>query len=214
MAILSMECPHCRTPQSPLTSVGAFQIGERRLFMFFVCPVCEKPISAKLFMARAVLGAHSGQELMSWSKTTTSAGWDLEDFWPTQTDSAAPPDAPPQIARNFVQAEEAAARTHREAAGMAYRRVLELTLKDKAPDLKGTLEKRIDKLADGGRLTPDIKDWAHNIRDLGNEATHDEDEPTEDDIADMAAFTRVVLEYLYTMPAKVARRASSTTPAP
>lgn len=106
-----------------------------------------------------------------------------------------------------MQAEEAAARTHREAAGMAYRRVLELTMKDKAPELKGTLEKRIDKLAEQGKVTPDIKDWAHSIRTLGNEAAHDEDEPTEEDVADLAAFTRVVLEYLYSMPAKVARRA-------
>lgn len=90
---------------------------------------------------------------------------------------------------------------------MAYRRALELTMKDKGPALKGTLEKRIDALATEGKLTADIAEWAHSIRTLGNEATHDEEEPTDEDVADLAAFTRVVLEYLYTMPAKVARRA-------
>lgn len=117
-------------------------------------------------------------------------------------------DTPDNVARNFIQAEEAAKRNHREAAGMAYRRTLELTLKDKAPHLNGTLEKRINTLAADGKLTQDIADWAHSIRTLGNEATHDEDEPTDENVADLAAFTRVVLEYLYTMPAKVGRRAA------
>jgi hypothetical protein len=93
-------------------------------------------------------------------------------------------------------------------AGMAYRRVLELAVQDKGPELKGTLEKRINKLAAENVLTPAIAEWAHSIRDLGNEAAHDDAVPSEEDIVDLAAFTRVVLEYLYTMPAKVARRAN------
>jgi hypothetical protein len=92
---------------------------------------------------------------------------------------------------------------------MAYRRTLELALKDIAPQLKGTLEKRIDTLAKDSKLTPDMATWAHSVRELGNEATHDEPEPTDEDVADLGAFTRVVLEYLYTMPAKVLRRATA-----
>ena len=96
---------------------------------------------------------------------------------------------------------------------MTFRRVLELTMKDKGPELKGTLEKRINKLAEEGKLTPDIAEWAHSIRVLGNEAAHDDEEPTPEDVTDLAAFTRVTLEYLYTMPAKVGRRAKTDAPA-
>jgi hypothetical protein len=93
---------------------------------------------------------------------------------------------------------------------MAFRRALELALKDKAPELKGTLQKRIDALAKETKLTPDLATWAHSVRELGNEAAHDEPEPTDEDVADLGAFTRVVLEYLYTMPAKVQRRAAGS----
>ena len=91
---------------------------------------------------------------------------------------------------------------------MAYRRSLELALKDIDAELKGTLEKRIDKLAEKGRLTVDLAEWAHSVRELGNEATHDTPEPPKEDVDDLAAFTRIVLEYLYTMPAKVRARAA------
>lgn len=90
---------------------------------------------------------------------------------------------------------------------MQYRRCLELAMKDKAPTESGTLAKRIDKLAEAGGLTSDVATWAHSIREMGNEAAHDEHEPNPDDIEDLAAFTKVVLEYLYTMPEKVRRRA-------
>jgi len=214
MAVLSMTCPHCRSPRSPLMSVAGHALSEGKATLFLMCPVCDKPVSAKMNRTKAVMGTSSIDEVVRWPRGLDQTGWEVVEYWPTRQDSAAPSDVPERIASNFIQAEEAASRSHREAAGMAYRRVLELTLKDKAATLKGTLEKRIDRLADEGRLTLDIKDWAHNIRDLGNEATHDEDEPTDDDIADMAAFTRVVLEYLYSMPAKVARRANLEAAAP
>ncbi len=95
---------------------------------------------------------------------------------------------------------------------MAYRRALELTIKDRGPEFKGTLQKRIDALAAAGKLTPDLAKWAHSVRELGNEAAHDEPEPSEADIDDLGAFTRVVLEYLYTMPAKVKKRAPAVVP--
>lgn len=213
MAIFSIECPHCFTPRSPLSSVAFTRDprSENRCFGLFLCPVCDKAVAAWFKHFKKVHGA-AWSELHKWSRSTEEGGWQPIAIWPTPEKSTAPDDVPVQIARNFVQAKDAEARTHWEAAGMAYRRVLELTMKDKGPTLKGSLKDRIDKLADAGKLTPDIKDWAHSIRDLGNDATHEETEPSPDDIADLAAFTRVTLEYLYTMPAKVARR--SEPPAP
>lgn len=181
---------------------------------FFLCPVCDKPVGGWLHRVQGVMGASSWAELHNWSQTIEKGGWTITNIWPKEQETNAPANVPPAIARNFIQAEEAAVRGHRESAGMTYRRVLELTLKDKDPDQKGTLEKRIDKLAEDNRLTPEIASWAHSIRDLGNESAHDVDEPSEDDIKDLAAFTRVVLEYLYTMPAKVMQRAGGQIPVP
>lgn len=210
MAFLQITCPHCQTPKSPLKAV-AFESrsSEKGANGLFVCPLCENPVCALVEKSGEKSGGarvRASHELTGWPHEIQQAGWTAIQVWPVPKDSSAPSDTPKNVARNFVQAEEAAAKSHNETAGMAYRRSLELALKDIAPALSGMLKKRIDALSKAGTLTPDIAEWAHSVRELGNEATHDEEVPTDEDIADLAAITRVILEYLYTMPAKVARR--------
>lgn len=67
------------------------------------------------------------------------ASWTVIHLWRFGnhgTSGRANPDRP-----QFVQAEEGAGRRHMEPAGMTYRWLLELTLKNNVPELKGTLEK-------------------------------------------------------------------------
>jgi hypothetical protein len=214
MAILSIKCPHCDTPKSPLQAVIFVQRKQQASLATaaFICPICDKPVGAWISQTRHVSNAMIVAELHNWPKTLDDGGWEASEIWPHAEASTAPSDVPDLIARNFIQAEEAAKREHRETAGMGYRRTLELALKDKSPNTNGMLAARIKTLASAGTLTPDIATWANSIRDLGNEAAHDFDEPSKEDIADLAAFTRVVLEYLYTMPAKVVRRAIPIVP--
>ena len=172
---------------------------------FWSCPACRYPIGARI--KRSLDKQQTSiDKLYTWPRTLREAGYLVDKTWPVSERLGAPAAVPASVARSFTQAEEARIRDHREAAGMAYRRSLELSLKDIAPSLKGTLERRIDKLALDHRLTPDLATWAHSVRELGNEAAHEDAEPTKEDTEDLAAFTRVVLEYLYTMPAKVLAR--------
>lgn len=136
----------------------------------------------------------------------------MEKMWPEKRNTEAPSNVPLPIARNFIQAEHAATAGHRESAGMTYRRVLELTIKDRFPTGKGSLARRIHDYAAAGGLTDAMKEWADTVREIGNETAHDTTEPSEEDIQDLAAFTRVMLEYLYTMPAKVAARTPTPPP--
>lgn len=205
MALLITKCPHCESDAVSMASVAVVAQSNVHTTGLFVCPICARPVGA--WLANKGQGIEA-RTLNSYPGTFESAQWGVRELWPAVIAKSAPDDVPPAVSRNFIQAEEAASRAHLEAAGMAYRRTLELALKIIAPELKGTLEKRIDKLTDDGRLTGDVGSWAHSIRDLGNEATHEPDEPTLDDVKELAAFTRVVLEYLFTMPAKVQRRAS------
>ena len=217
MAIWIGDCPHCGATKMTFTTCTVDALGDYYGNAFFSCPGCRWPVAVTFgkLPAGRVAGAAplapkvSARDLHgSWKQTIEAAGYVIVRISPPPVQSAAPDAVPQAIARNFIQAEEARKRMHREAAGMAYRRVLELALKDLAPEQKGTLEKRIEKLAEAGRLTPDLATWAHSVRQLGNEAAHDEPEPSEEDIDDLGGFTRVVLEYLYTMPAKVRRRAT------
>ena len=89
---------------------------------------------------------------------------------------------------------------------MMSRKVLEASVKVLNPDSKGVLYKRIEKLYELGKITDDLKKWAHIIRDDGNEATH-EDEPTTVGFAtELFAFSELFLMYTFTMPGMVEER--------
>ncbi len=85
-----------------------------------------------------------------------------------------------------------------------FRRALELCLKSFSPEIEAwKLQKRIDKLAENGLITADLRTWAHKIRLEGNEAVHEDEEPTREAATELQLFTEMVMTYLYTLPAKV-----------
>lgn len=85
------------------------------------------------------------------------------------------------------------------------RRALELTTKNLAPELAGkTLAARINALADAGKLTADLKEWAHSLRFLGNDAVHEEEGISEEEAIQGHELTRFILTYVYTLPTQVA----------
>lgn len=207
MALLVMNCPHCASTKAAMVlhSFDTWATNSDLINAFYSCPVCEKPVTSLLRRSHRA-GGKSPADLNSWPGTVQDGGYSIRLTWPEPKMPAAPKDVPEHIARNFIQAEHARQRDHREAAGMVYRRTLEIALKDIDPEGKGMLKARIDSLTKSGKLNEEMSKWAHSVRDLGNEASHDEPEPSKEDINDLAAFVTITLEYLYTMPAKVARR--------
>ncbi|ABO60854.1 hypothetical protein AQ808_03620 [Burkholderia pseudomallei] len=88
-----------------------------------------------------------------------------------------------------------------------FRRCLEIALKKFSPDIEAwKLEKRIDRLADAGKITQDLKIWAHRVRLDGNDALHEEEEFTRESATELMEFTRLLLTYLYTLPEKIRLR--------
>ena len=88
----------------------------------------------------------------------------------------------------------------RPSAGNAYRQALEAALKAVDPALGGTLYSRIEKLTARGDLTKSMCEFAHQIRNLGNEASHDTQFVAYDEIEALALFTRMLLMYMFTLP--------------
>lgn len=93
-----------------------------------------------------------------------------------------------------------------DSAGAMFRKTLEVALKGKDPDTSGMLAKRIKSLAEKGILTADLAIWANEIKELGNPAVHDEDEPHPEDVQKLAGLTEMVLRYIYTLPGMVAAK--------
>jgi hypothetical protein len=70
-----------------------------------------------------------------------------------------------------------------------------------------SLKAQIDDLSDKGILPPIMKDWAHEVRELGNESAH----PTPgaqgaspNDARDVVEFLNFLLRLTYTLPNEIA----------
>ena len=111
-----------------------------------------------------------------------------------------PPDHLPDNVRSFFEQGINNLSQSWDAAGAMFRKTLDVTLKHKFSEIKGTLKKRIDEAANQRDLTPELAEWAHQIRLDGNEASHGEEPFSQEDAQRLATFTELVLRYLYTLP--------------
>jgi hypothetical protein len=134
----------------------------------------------------------------------------LESIPPPPRDDQAPAHTPPNVASAYEQAARALRREDCDVAGMGFRRALDISTKhliraieSAAPVLGSNLNRRIEWLHAKGRLTDEIKDWAHIIRDEGNDAAHEETSYTPGEAAQLHYFTEVFLAYTFTMPETV-----------
>jgi len=55
-------------------------------------------------------------------------------------------------------------------------------------------------------LTPDLKDWAHQVRLGGADAAHDADPFTSTEAEELLDFVELYLTYVYTLPGRLKER--------
>ena len=95
---------------------------------------------------------------------------------------------------------------YRSAIGTA-RSVLEATAKSKGIS-SGSLEKKIDAMADAGIIDKLIQETAHELRHWGNDAAHGDlaSQPvSEVEAAEVVALMDVILEHVFQRPATLAQ---------
>ena len=169
----------------------------------FDCPKCLQP-------SCAIMEGDGRVGMNSWtghSGDVAQLGWEVKQFWPEVEGPLIPENLPPDVERVYLQAERNFPMVgNEEAAETLYRKALDIGLNKIDSETKGVLATRIKKLADDGKLTADIQEWSSHIRVLGNEAAHDEQPPTRDELKDLRSFTEMVMRYLFTLPAMVRAR--------
>jgi hypothetical protein len=92
-----------------------------------------------------------------------------------------------------------------DAAALMARSALQLLLRH-AKAVGGNLMKEIDDLAGKGLIPPIVKEWAHNLRVLGNEAAHPQPGDkgvTATDARHVVKFLRVLLTLLHDLPSDI-----------
>lgn len=140
-------------------------------------------------------------------------GIGLGDQWPMAESGQAPEDTPLTVARFFEQGTSSIELGNFDAAGMMFRKALETSTKLLDGDLAGKrLVNRIDELAEQHKLTPDLAEWAHEVRLGGNEAAHEDEPFTLEEAVDLRNFIENFLRYSFTLPSAVKRRSSAAAP--
>ena len=196
------DCPRCGTKSVELREedrdsacvITHFKDrGYARVDVFAVCGYCRR-----------------GVVLTFERDSTTNARGSFLELAPSPLSFDAPKYTPENAARYYAQALKNLSGNW-DAAGAMFRKTLDTALKHKFSDLSGTLQERIQKAADNHQLTPDMAAWAHHVRLGGNEAVHDDEPFSEDAAVELAAFTKLVLIYLFRLPGMIEKSRRSAT---
>ncbi|WP_347467546.1 DUF4145 domain-containing protein [Burkholderia stagnalis] len=205
MATLVHDCPHCGATKAAfnIPYANVHQTDPHQWNALGTCPACGHGVAIRAYTNRANTPIANLTQLVHGNLVSHNAIKEVMVF-PTAEKVESPEHVPERAARAFDEGSDCLARGKATAAAAMFRRCLEIALKEHSPDIEAwKLEKRIDKLFAEGRITKDLKEWAHRIRLEGNDALHDAEEFTSETAGEMMEFTRMVLMYLYTLPERI-----------
>ena len=140
-------------------------------------------------------------------------GFALLDVFPKPTSSKCPDHTPDGLKRIYLQAANALKRGDPDASGAMSRKVVDVSTQTLlADDAKNhsNIYSRIEALAAKGKLTPELKDWAHEVRLGGADAAHDLDPFTRDEAEELLDFAELYLIYVYSLPERLKLRREKT----
>ena len=147
----------------------------------------------------------AGYVMVLWSASEFSAS--IHDYhvlpWALDVRNY-PEEWPDEVGRYWLQARRNILSENWDAVAVMARSALQLALRNKNAS-GNSLKQEIDDLAEKGILAPIMKEWADQIRLLGNESAHPDPAQVIDpqDARDIVEFLRFLLEYLYTFPHQI-----------
>ena len=209
MAEMFLECPHCGREKVGFDFGGELPWDKAQDIWncLFMCRNCWDGIVVKLQKRAGYKPSPS-----TCHGDPRHYGFDLLELHPKPPKTDAPEHVPNKIAQNYEEAMDNLQRQNWTSAGIMFRKVLERSTLELAPD--GTdfgqmsLFKRIDALAERHAITPAMQEWAHIIRDRGNEAAHEEFDKAS--AKQIQGFTEIFLIYAFTLPTRVEQAQGKT----
>ena len=195
MSIFQADCPHCGIRGVAFTVLTDLPVGIDSLPLFDTFAACGRCGRAIVANFESRTGDTPKQLLQSGHRSYLN----LMSLTPTAPSTGAP-DRTPERAANYYRQGMENLPNNLDAAVSMFRSALEAGLREKFPDIEGTLYKRIEDAADQGGLTSDLADWAHHIRLGGNDAVHGEEQFSKEDAERLQTFTELVFMYLFTLP--------------
>jgi hypothetical protein len=203
MGVLTHDCAHCGAHRATFSLLAEHLEPRRKLWSVFgVCPACQMGM---VFLVHVLKnhGQGAGVKDFRGDIAATHELFLVVNAWPEPPTHDVPAHLPDRVARAFGEGCKVLSASP-SAACAQFRKALEFGLKDLAPEIEAwKLEKRIDKLANEGKLTRSLQEWAHQLRLDGNEAVHGDDDPSLEHAQAVEKLTRFVLTYLYTLPKNI-----------
>ena len=200
MTVFQADCPHCGTRAVGFTIVNeirATKVAEPLWDTLAVCGRCSRGTLAS-FMTP------DGDSPLGWlSRRDDSAFLGEPVIAPSRPNTEAPEHTAKNVSEFYRQGMENLPGNW-DAAGAMFRKALDTALKNKFPEIKGKLHKRIETAQEKGELTPALAEWSHQIRLDGNEAAHGEEPLSQEDAERLQTFTHLVPLYMFTLPRMLA----------
>jgi hypothetical protein len=201
----SHNCPHCKTANIGYTGRYNWPIpgnGSQK----FVLATCNGCHGGVIFLFHLHKHTSDFDLVNKVNGNLVFNGLRALDSWPQTSHDDMPENIPEQLSGLLSQAIRCLRQAAWDAAGMTFRKVIDVSTKLLDPSLsKKALAFRIDDLENSGKLTSDIKDWAHEIRLDGNDAAHEDDPFTREQAEALHSFVDAYLRYIYTLPKMVER---------
>jgi hypothetical protein len=205
MIDVALDCPHCGSSKVGFRGSN-FLVREGNgttYILLLQCGHCRYGVVAE----------YQSIGFIEWIRTSGANGFPrLIRVWPEAPAPNVPKYLPDNIRGFYLQGLDSLRRGGYDAAGTMFRKCLDVGLKRIHPEGRGTLQKRIDALPSDLGITPAMKEWAHEIRDLGNDAAHEEEPFSESEAKALHAFAEMFLTYAFTLPGMLAERKNADPP--
>lgn len=191
----STTCPHCG-----VYSNLSFRWGNVTRLNFsyvldtaYTCDSCRRVVSTRIPVKQDRGTSVAYMQEVQVADSTSDVSWEPPLLRVPELEGV-----PEQIAGAAAEAYRSLGVHNYRASALMARAVIEACAKDHGVT-KGTLAAKIDKLHENGDLTKYISEFAHTIRDLGNDAAHsDFVRPLDAETAEgLLSLMYAVLESLY-----------------
>jgi len=198
MGQIKRDCPHCNTQNTAFHAFGEHKKINTQIYTTaFYCSGCYGGIIAEI----KLVAGHTALQYKGEIEVNPNLKMIRE--YPKPSKSVIPKSLPGNINKFYSQATDSLKAGNYDASSMMSRKSLEVAVKTLSPKSSGSLYKIIESLAKQNMITPDIKDWAHIIRDDGNIAAHEEEPVNREHAEELLSFAEMFLMYTFTMPAMV-----------
>lgn len=218
MTQIPINCPYCATKHVAATLLAIAVANDTTASAFATCNKCS-------FGVVLMIQISGLPDAIIFQDELEEPDEDIREALSRMKVLAVAPNAPKPRTIQFIpeRVESAyregevnrAEKRYLSAAGN-YRTALDRALKWIAPDEKGTIYQKVERMASQNVLPSTLIDLMHEIRFLGNQI-HDMDDPDPADVEAGADFATLLLTYLFELPGRVTlaaeKRAGAQAPA-